>query len=291
MARYFMFTLDMVMSTKLQTATQTKAVATNVTNSFVLNVNIYLLLLARQRLKKMRPRLFVFDFDNTIYTHSREGLPNSCSLLSPPENYKLSDNEFLHELLTDLIQQKHHVGVASFGKKQIIIETMNKILGFNNSNSSSKYANNVCENRSGYFNDQNVMTAQDVPEFWAIKLQKYSKTFQTYMQNANNDILNAFESFKAIEKPETNPKMYFCMDLGPQAKVQMIKQLCQHYGITQLSDVLFFDDNTANIEEALTHGIQAFAVPPFSGITKEWFIQQTFHPYCPDKPQIKSNLD
>lgn len=201
--------------------------------------------------------LFVFDFDNTIYAHSREGSPNSCSLTSKPADYELSDKAFLHELLANLIERDIKIGVASFGKKQIIIETMNEIIGHN------------------YFNEQNVMTAQDVPDFWAIKLQKYSKTFQTYIQNANNDIVNAFETFKANEKPETNPKMYFCMDLGPQAKVQMIKQLCSHYSVEKLTDVVYFDDNTDNVQEALIHGMQAYAVPPFTGITKSWFIHST----------------
>lgn len=250
-----MFTVDIVMSTKLQTETQTNAVATNVINSFVLNGRIIIFdkSLAQDKKICLSFMLVVFDFDNTIYTHSREGAPNSCSLTSPPENYKLSDGEFLHGLLTKLIQRGIHIGVASFGKKQIIIQTMNKIVG------------------KEYFNEQNVMTAQDVPEFWAIKLQKYSKTFQTYVQNANNDLATAFQTFNVTEKPETNPKMYFCMDLGPQAKVQMIKQLCQHYNVAELTNVIYFDDNTNNVEAALQNRIQAYAVPPFTGITEDWF--------------------
>lgn len=212
-------------------------------------------------------KLVVFDFDDTIYAHSDHKAPNSCNIKDAPI-FQLSDRSFLERALRSLISSGIHVGVASFGKKSVIIETMNSILY----GSKNKEPN-------PYFNDRNVVTIPDLRREWKTSLNKISSTFKTYVQRFDGDIDKAFEAFLQKEKPEQNSK-YFCLKFDGESKVKMIQLICDYYNSLSsgrenitLKDVRFFDDNKDNVEAAQQQGIMAHLVPK-PGITEKWWRSQ-----------------
>ncbi len=210
-------------------------------------------------------KLVVFDFDDTIYTHTQFHKPNSCNISIVPV-FELSDRSFLEKALKELISNGIHVGVASFGKKGIIIDTMNYLLY-----GPSKKPSNPDE--KPYFSIHNVVTVPDVQEYWKKALATISNTFKQYVSASDGDVDAAFTKFLKEKKPQNEAK-YFCLKLEPEAKIQMIQILCEHYNVTDKSYVRYFDDDKTNIQAALARGIMGHLVPPIHGLTGTWWRQQ-----------------
>jgi len=226
-------------------------------------------------------KLVVFDFDDTLYSHSYHQRNNSCHLNDKDVPiFLMSDRTFLERILRGLTQKGIHVGVASFGKKSLIINTMNTLL----------YGSKEQWAAEPYFNDSNVITVPDLRDEWRATLQRISSTFKEYVKKADGNIDEAFDKFLREKKPEREAK-YFCLKLSPAAKVQMIAMICDYYnklhGLNiSLQDVRFFDDDKDNIGAALSTGIMAHLVPA-PGLTEAWWKQEcqridsctTFEPY------------
>lgn len=209
-------------------------------------------------------KLVVFDFDDTIYTHSIMRRPNSCHINEVPI-FEISDRLFLEKALKELMNAGIHIGIASFGKKSIIIDTMNQLL-------YGRTRKPEDPNQPPYFNAQNVITVVDVEQYWKTTLKQISSTFKQYIAAENGDIDRAFAKFVKEKRPQNDAK-YFCLKLEPEAKIQMIKLLCDYYGVPDRSYVRFFDDDLDNVKAALERGIMAHHVPS-SGLTREWWTKQ-----------------
>lgn len=209
-------------------------------------------------------KLVVFDFDDTLYAHTYHGVANSCGL--PPTSqvdlWRLSDKPFLERAVRTLIESGVHVGVASFGNKAVIINTMNTVL----------YGKAMPPVGERYFNASNVMTAEDVPVEWADALGRISSTFKEYLKR-HSDPKEAFAAFKREKRPEREAK-YYCLKLDPAAKVEMIRKLCEKYDVDSLSVVRFFDDDAGNVHAALSAGVMAHHVPGKTGLTERWWRDQ-----------------
>jgi hypothetical protein len=180
----------------------------------------------------------------------------------------LSDRLFLERIIRGLIANNINVGVASFGKKNVIINTMNTLL----------YGSRTEWGSDPYFNSSNVITVPDLREAWKNSLKRISSTFKDYVKKADGDVDKAFENFLREKKPEREAK-YFCLKLDPAAKVQMIGMICNYYNSKDpqlnisLQDVRFFDDDGDNIRAALATGIMAHQVTK-SGLTEDWWKQE-----------------
>lgn len=211
-----------------------------------------------------REQLVVFDFDDTIYAHTKFQRPNSCHINEPPL-FELADRSFLERALKHLIGAGIHVGVASFGKKSVIIDTMNALLY----GKSKKPAD---PQQQPYFNGSNVVTVPDVEHFWKKALEKISATFKKYISSSDGDVDKAFAKFQREQRPQNEAK-YFCIKLEPEAKIQMIQILCDHYQIKDRTFVRFFDDDISIVEAALKRGIMAHLVPA-PGFTEAWWRTQ-----------------
>lgn len=220
-----------------------------------------------------KKRLVVFDFDGTIYAHKENNAPNSCHIRTVPI-FLLSDLIFLQQLVRDLHANGVEMGVASFGNKRIIIDTMNELLygpGGGDGGGSGV--------RQKYFTEHNVITVPDMQEQWKQKLRRISKTFKGYVEEAGGNVDKGFDRFLEKEQPQRSSK-YYCFALDPESKVQMIDLIVDHYNrrlhphgagdrLTR-SDVVFFDDDERNIRAAVKHGIEAHWVPA-GGITRQYW--------------------
>lgn len=213
-------------------------------------------------------KLVVFDFDDTIYARSQYGSPVSCYLDECPM-FQLSDRSFLERVIKGLVAANVDVGVASFGKKSIIIECMNNLLYSN--------GNKLSDGTEPYFGQHNVITVPDVREYWKKELSNMV-SYQKYLEKYKNNEDSAFNAFIEIEKPEQNAK-YFCRKLPPEAKVVMIDIIRKYYeqkNKTEIpnNQIRFFDDDPENIRIALKKGILAHQVPS-TGFTEKWWRTQT----------------
>ena len=201
-------------------------------------------------------KLVVFDFDDTIYAKTLFNGKISCYRESCPM-FELSDRAFLEQLLRWLRAQGIHIGVASFGKKSLIIECMNTLVG----------------GGEPYFDETNVLTVPDVPDKWKKALAKSnSTTFHWFVKKHNGDVDAAFNDFLQMKPDPQKVAKYFCVNLGGRAKLKMIEQLIERYGGgIKMSEVLYFDDNIKNVEITRQNGVNAFHVPCETGLTSEWW--------------------
>lgn len=212
-----------------------------------------------------REKLVVFDFDNTVYAQKEHSQPMSCYLHSCPI-FELADRMFMQKVVRGLHAVGVKMGVASFGKKPIIIDCMNRLL----------YGADVPK-EDAYFNKRNVITVPDVKAQWKTALGQISSTFKGYVKRNEGDMDKAFEQFWLEQKPEANVK-YWCMKLHPSAKLDMIEIIRAYYneGLDepiQLHDVRFFDDDADNVAAARLGGVMAHLVPP-PGITEKWWLEE-----------------
>lgn len=204
-------------------------------------------------------RLVVFDFDNTLYTHSYFNKPNSCRLDKCSRFEFNLDPVFVEDSINKLIERGIHVGIASFGKKSVIIECLNNLLG------------------KEYFNEHNVITVPDLEEEWKKILSKISRTYKSYLDRYKDED-EAFKQFLIKEQPEKVVK-YFCLKLPNSAKYEMIKMIRDYYEsllgsrVIENHDIRYFDDDRENVEYALSQGIMAHHVPA-PGFTKDWWSQE-----------------
>jgi FMN phosphatase YigB (HAD superfamily) len=229
-------------------------------------------------------RLVVFDFDNTIYaTDTWKKI--SCDLMTCPI-FELADRIFMEKVLRGLEKVGVKMGVASFGKKSIIINCMNTLL----------YGNRKVPKEGAYFNERNVVTVPDVKEQWKKALNKISSTFKQYVKRSDGNVDQAFDAFLQNERPERNRK-YWCLSLDPSAKLDMIELIRQYYNETsgerpiQLSEIRYFDDNPKNVFAARKGGVMAHLVPR-PGITQKWWEEEcekidAGELYFPEKAALK----
>ncbi len=208
-----------------------------------------------------KEKIVIFDFDDTLYAHTLYGKDNSC-LINKAPMMELADRKFISRIIKELINNGVHIGVASFGKKSVIIQTLNNLL----------YDNKVPDDP--YFSDNNVKTVPDLPDEWKESLNHISSTFKGLVAKHNTDVDLAFEDFLNSQNPTKNQK-YFCLKLNPKAKVKMIDMIIEYYNkknntnITR-SEVRFFDDDSDNVNAALAAGIMAHVVPK-PGLTEKWW--------------------
>lgn len=215
-------------------------------------------------------KMVVFDFDGTLYMHNNyRGAKISCYIDAVPI-FLLSDLLFLEKLVQGLHARGIPMGVASFGKKSIIIDTMNQLL----------YGPTRAPPTGGdpYFGQHNVITVPDVKEHWKKSLQQISRTFKSYVDQAGGNVDAGFEAFLAREQPQRTAK-YYCMALDPISKVEMIDMIREYYNKKdgmdiKREDVRFFDDNGDNVNTALAHGIMAHQVPQRKGLTFDWWQRE-----------------
>jgi hypothetical protein len=226
--------------------------------------------------KKME-KLVVFDFDDTLFLHTYYQVGNSCSFRDKDIlSDKLSDKTFLERVVRGFKANGINMGVASFGRKALIINTMNTLLYGPVSQGGWPAV--------PYFNASNVVTVPDLRTEWKQTLHKISSTFKDYVKQADGNVDAAFEKFLAEKKPEREAK-YFCLKLNPSAKVQMIAMICDYYNkLNQqnisLQDVRFFDDDADNVRAALSTGIMAHLVPASSGMNRGGLTEQWWHQEC-----------
>jgi hypothetical protein len=203
-----------------------------------------------------REKLVVFDFDDTIYARALYKSPISGYLKKAPIT-ELADRAFLETFLRILIESGINVGVASFGKKNLIIDCMNRLY--------------PCD--PPYFHGENVITGPDVRLKWIAKLKEVSITFQRYLKTYQTEE-EAFTVFSEEIHPETKAQ-YFCIKLDGSAKVDMIDQISAYYERTGCdsishSETRFFDDDEENVKAALDSGVLAHLVPR-PGFTEDWW--------------------
>lgn len=204
-------------------------------------------------------KLVVFDFDDTLYTHSAFGKSNSCWVQDCSSLFDFSvDPIFVQKSIKTLIDRGVHVGIASFGKKSLIIASLNKIIG------------------RDYFNEFNVMTVPDLEDEWKKQLPKISKTYRDYMKSHDGNEDAAFQAFLKAEQPDKMAK-YFCVKLPSSAKYEMIDRIRNHYSCKERignHEIRYFDDDRENINYALSKGIMAHHVPR-PGFTEEWWLKES----------------
>lgn len=219
---------------------------------------------------RRQERLVVFDFDNTIYAQKEYQSKMSCYLTSCPV-FQLSDRIFIQQALRGLHAAGVHMGVASFGKKSVIIDCMNQLL----------YGpQQVPKDGTAYFHERNVITVPDVKAQWKQALNQISSTFKGYVQRNQGDVDAAFEAFLEEQHPERNVK-YWCLKLDPSAKLDMIEIIRAYYnddeGVAEppieLQDVRFFDDDKHNVVAARAAGVMAHLVP-HPGLTAKWWQEE-----------------
>lgn len=214
-------------------------------------------------------RLVVFDFDNTIYA-AKEWGRMSCDLMECPF-FQLADGDFMGQVVKGFHAAGIPMGVASFGKKKIIIECMNALL----------YGPGHIPQLGAYFHEGNVITVPDVQAHWKVALNKISSTFKGYVKRSAGDVDAAFAKFLEDKSPHLqtpNTKRYWCMKLHPSAKLDMIEIIRTFYNKTerepiQLSEVRYFDDDAENVDAAHKAGVMAHHVP-LPGITRAWWEKE-----------------
>jgi hypothetical protein len=204
-------------------------------------------------------RLVVFDFDNTLYMHSYFNKPNSCRLNKCSRFEFNLDPAFIEASINKLIERGINVGIASFGKKSVIIDCLNNLLG------------------KEYFNKYNVITVSNLEDEWKKQLAKISRTYKSYLDRFEDED-EAFKQFLIKERPDKISKC-FCLKLPSSAKYEMINLIRQYYEsligteIIENHDIRYFDDDKENIDYALEQGIMAHHVP-LPGFTESWWLQE-----------------
>lgn len=170
-------------------------------------------------------KLYVWDFDCTITQI------HSCShpgFEQIPVSQSVADERLFDQVIIDLQKYGKYVAIASYGKKEVILQTMEKLFGHHNP-----------------FNQENIITPADV-----------STSLSTSLPNSLPNSLSTPKGRKWLECHHPPPKLN---------KVTMIKILQDRYqqmGKNFNNDnIVLIDDTSDNVHSARNDGYYGILIP------------------------------
>lgn len=265
------------------------------------NIDINETLVSIKSIIIIKPKLVVFDFDKTLISIHTCGRGININKVTPEH---FTDPEYLKTVLYSLKKKNIPFGIASFGRKHLILEYFRQLLGKKQTlitydNIKTPY--DIIQKH--FLNDKNTESLKEILSV-ADKntvLSKYSKLCASENRHKSNRIYNFVKndinSVDELSEILNMDKEYIikifektcsfeCQELGERTKYKLIQYLTNDYNIKNNSQVHFFDDSLQNIEYAQKKGVISFEILKKNETDVAPFKKGQFHSFFENRQYI-----